>query len=418
MNRVFSNGPSKDFVINPFQNMVRRSARLWIAAPYVTITQDLLEGALGGKSVYLLVGLNMSTSPEALARVHGIPNCEVRYFTRRFHAKIYLFDTEALIGSSNLTDGGLRSNREATICVEQPDDLDEVRALFNELWESALVLTTEKLKSFTAKYESLKGAKRDLDAYIEDAVGKAEPSNINVGSTKKTAEGIFLEALRRQVQQYRAAFREVSDVLENHQFRRPELEDAGSSIETNRFLNWVRLTYAPGEESWERAPLRPQVERQAEVLRLGREWTQTEQNKIPEDFLGWLRLVRSIFGTRDAIEAASKEQLSEGLLSIHAFNEQLRFVKGGKANLPIAFWSANNQDVTKAKRTLTHLVHGGGDFIGRLHDMLYDPAMKLGYFGMFCALELYGTIKPGDCPPINGRMAKALRYLGFDVRGT
>jgi hypothetical protein len=36
---------------------------------------------------------------------------------------------------------------------------------------------------------------------------------------------------------------------------------------------------------------------------------------------------------------------------------------------------------------------------------------------MFCALELYGTIKPQDCPPMNGRMAKALRYLGFDVRG-
>ena len=35
----------------------------------------------------------------------------------------------------------------------------------------------------------------------------------------------------------------------------------------------------------------------------------------------------------------------------------------------------------------------------------------------FCALELYGTIRPTECPPINGRMAKALRYLGFDVRG-
>ncbi len=41
-----------------------------------------------------------------------------------------------------------------------------------------------------------------------------------------------------------------------------------------------------------------------------------------------------------------------------------------------------------------------------------------GAFGRFCALELYGTIKPAECPPMNGRMAKALRYLGFDVQGT
>jgi hypothetical protein len=76
MNRVFSNGPSKDFVINPFKNMVRKSTRLWIAAPYVTMTQELLEGAVSGKSVYLLVGLNASTSPEALSKIHGNPTAK------------------------------------------------------------------------------------------------------------------------------------------------------------------------------------------------------------------------------------------------------------------------------------------------------------------------------------------------------
>ncbi len=65
-----------------------------------------------------------------------------------------------------------------------------------------------------------------------------------------------------------------------------------------------------------------------------------------------------------------------------------------------------------------YLLHGGGDFIQRLHDILYESRRKLGYFGRFCALELYGTIKPAECPPMNGRMAKALRYLGFEVKGT
>ena len=49
--------------------------------------------------------------------------------------------------------------------------------------------------------------------------------------------------------------------------------------------------------------------------------------------------------------------------------------------------------------------------------VLYDADMKLGMFGYFCVLELYGTLKPEECPPINGRMDKALRYLGYDVRG-
>ena len=60
------------------------------------------------------------------------------------------------------------------------------------------------------------------------------------------------------------------------------------------------------------------------------------------------------------------------------------------------------------RATLAYLIHGSGDFAPRLHDVLYDARMKLGLFGFFCALELFGTVKPEDCPPMNGRMAKAL----------
>jgi hypothetical protein len=176
------------------------------------------------------------------------------------------------------------------------------------------------------------------------------------------------------------------------------------------------LTYAP-EDTWATAPFRSEDERRGEIVRLGSEWTTTDQSKIPNDYTDWLVRVQSLFGTRLAIDGASKDQFTEGLMSLHAFAEQLRFVKGGAANLPNAFWSANNQDVTKVKRALTYLLHDSGDFIQRLHDVLYEPGKKLAYFGRFCALELYGTVKPEECPPINGRMAKALRFLGFDVRG-
>jgi hypothetical protein len=421
MNRIFSNGPSKDFVFNPFTQLMHKATRIYVAAPYVTETKELLSAAIDGTSVALLVGLNAATSPQALSDVYGIPNLAIRYLTHRFHAKIYISDTAALVGSSNLTDGGLRSNREATIYLDRPDDLDdieELRLLFHELWDSAQVLTAEKLKRFTEAHQRTRHSGPDADALIEAAVGRAEPLNINVESKKKSPERIFLEGLRREIEeQYRPAFNEVTKVLEENHFRRPELEDVGTANETNRFLNWVRLTHAP-EETWGTAPLRPQQEeRRAEIFRLGSEWTKTDRNRIPKDYIELLHTVRNTFGTKEGIESAAKEQLTEGLTAVHAFAEQLRFVKGGLPNLPNVFWSANSQDVVKVKRTLTYLLHGGGEFVERLHDVLYDPARKLAYFGRFCALELYGTVKPKDYPPINGRMAKALRYLGFDVRG-
>ena len=327
----------------------------------------------------------------------------------------------ALIGSSNLTDGGLRSNREATIRLNREndvDDIEELRKLFQELWNSAQVLTAETLKRFTDEYHRVKIMGSSADSLIENAVGIAEPMNISVASLKKSAERNFLDRLRRQIyERYQPAFNEVAKLLTDNQLRRAALAEVGVASETNRFLNWVRVTFAPGEDAWEATPLRGADERRSEILRLGREWTITGDDKIPEDYTAWLLQVRRVFDTAPAIEEASKDLLIDGLMSTHAFNEQLRFVKGGKANLADAFWTENNDDVRKVKRTLTHLVHGGGEFCERLHDVLYDHTRKLRYFGKFCALELCGTVRPDHCPPMNGRMAKALRYLGFDVPG-
>jgi hypothetical protein len=385
------------------------------------MAEPIVNAARAGKSVQLLIGLNSATSPEAVCATHGIPNLAVRYLTHRFHAKIYVFDDAALLGSSNLTDGGLMSNREAVICLDQREDIEaveEVRGLFLELWDSAQVLTTEKLNAFKHAYASIRRQGPDPDTIIEQVIGRAQPINIHVESQTKPRERIFLEELRRRVyEQYRPSFDEVTQLLAENSLRRPEFEDIGIANETNRFLNWVRLTYVVGDEAWQSAPLRSQDERQMEILRLGREWVTTANNRVPEDYIAWLGIVQRVFGRADAIVSASKDELMQGLLSLHAFIEQLRFVKGGVVNLPAAFWSANNQDVTKVKETLVYLLYGPNDFIQRLHDVLYDPRMKLKYFGQFCALELYGTIKPEECPPMNGRMAKALRYLGFDVRG-
>jgi phosphatidylserine/phosphatidylglycerophosphate/cardiolipin synthase-like enzyme len=189
MNRIFSNGPLKDFVINPFSQLAASSARLYLAAPYFTEADPLRDAARAGKSIQLIVGLNAATSPQALAKIHSVPNLAVRFLTRRFHAKVYIFDDAALVGSSNLTDGGLRANREATIRLNQSEDLntvEELRALFLELWDSAHVLTTETLETFAKAHAAALQKGPSPDEVIEKAVGRAEPANINVESTKKS----------------------------------------------------------------------------------------------------------------------------------------------------------------------------------------------------------------------------------------
>ncbi|MEJ0023396.1 MAG: phospholipase D family protein [Alphaproteobacteria bacterium] len=98
--RILSNGPQKDFVIAALQRMSARSRALFLAAPYFNFSDTIVESATLGKRVQLIIGLNSSTSPDAVSRVVGLPGVSVRYFTDRFHAKIYIFDDAALVGSA------------------------------------------------------------------------------------------------------------------------------------------------------------------------------------------------------------------------------------------------------------------------------------------------------------------------------
>ena len=422
MNRIYSNGGNGDFVINPFNELAADSKRLYLAAPYFTHAEPVLEAIHKGKSVQLLVGLNAATDANALKEIHGHAEVAIRYLTHRFHAKIYVFDDAALIGSSNLTQAGLLANREAVICLDRPEDaetIDDAKALFHELWETGQVLTNEKLDTFERAKNSLAEEPSDLDATIEKELGRAEPPNIDVESRKISSERVFLEGLRQEVyEQYRPAFDEVSIVLNENDLRRDDLASLGVAIETNRFLNYLRLTHIIGDQAYQAARQRDKAERCAEIKRFGLEWVDATDNKVPEDYFARLETVARVFGTDGSFASAGKNEITEGLMSIHAFTEQFRFVKGGYDNLPTEFWKLNSNNVARVKNTLSHLMYGSGDFIQRLHDVLYDPSMKLGKFGRFCALELYGTVNPTECPPMNGRMAKALRYLGFAVRPT
>lgn len=144
------------------------------------------------------------------------------------------------------------------------------------------------------------------------------------------------------------------------------------------------------------------------IASYGEEWLTTNRSLVAPDYVLGLTRVKEIFGSIQAIERADKAAIMAGLGSLHAFGEQFRFVPAGTLNS--VFWRVNNNDQERVKATLSYFIYGPGDFVERLHDTIFAPKYKLGKFGKFSALELYGTINPNECPPMNGRMAKALRF--------
>ena len=146
-----------DFVVNPFNELAARSQSLFLAVPCFTHAEPLLEGAENGKRVQLLVGLNAATDANALKAIHGRPEVVIRFLTHGFHAKIYVSDHAALLGSSNAVPRALGVKWAKTRLAEEPSD---------------------------------------LDGGIENAVGRAEPPNVAVESRGIRSERVFLEGLR------------------------------------------------------------------------------------------------------------------------------------------------------------------------------------------------------------------------------
>jgi hypothetical protein len=113
------------------------------------------------------------------------------------------------------------------------------------------------------------------------------------------------------------------------------------------------------------------------------------------------------------IQASSDDDLFDALCTAHSFYDRLRFFPGGLSTWRNVFREAN--DPTRARNSLSYLLHGPGNVEERMANLIYSPAYKLNEFGQANVQELIGWCNKEDLPVINGRTTKVLRWFGFDV---
>ena len=100
------------------------------------------------------------TEPKALRKLLEFPFIELKVATEEaFHIKGYLFDdgekNTVIIGSSNITGGALKSNREwnlRTTILSEGGLNEEFRNSFDELWGKARYIDERWLSSYAARY--------------------------------------------------------------------------------------------------------------------------------------------------------------------------------------------------------------------------------------------------------------------------
>ncbi len=215
---IFTNGP-RDTVRAAFERYTQTSRGVLLASPFFS-NSNLVREIVGRKcSVKLVVRLSTATNPDDLREVAKL-NVPMRHFTSsRFHAKIYIFGDEvALVGSANLTDSGVQSNREVCVGIDREDPrFDQLVQLFQAYWDEAAVLDQKILRSFKAIIADNKASNEAaIESKIISAFGDVSPGGgVRVGRPQKSKERVYLDDYRKTYQDFMTAFRKLERIYKD-----------------------------------------------------------------------------------------------------------------------------------------------------------------------------------------------------------
>ncbi len=413
---LFTNRPGGgDYTVNFFTWNSQGVKSAQLACPFFTNTEPIkILKQAGCKQIQLLVRMCEVTSPNSLDEARHIEGVDVRFFTSRaFHAKFYILEHIALIGSANLTGGGLTSNRELSIIIDSGHEaFDDLPTLFDELWDAASVLTDHALEQFKKWHRTNRPQKSPPILGVEES----SPPTINVKTQKTSRTRTYLETFRAfYVETLIPAYRIVEEVYAEQRARHPSFLNHSRLYEIDRFLYWVRGFTT--DEELEQHPILNGDDLRANIRSHVTKWFEIrdEDLTIDSDRLRRISDLQKLFADEQALATIDIDSLADMLQGSAAFVEMLRFTKGGLDNHIAAF--KNDNDLDKVRTAFQHLAFGPGDYVQRIYDSIYSPEFKVAHWGRNCTLELFGWVNKEGVPPFNGRIIKALRYLGFDVRG-
>jgi len=430
LKELYSNTPDTDFTMNFFMKAGPRPRSALMAAPFFNTTEPIEYLTDKGCEVRLIVRLSPITKPASLRKALKNRLVKVRYFTSTtFHAKFYIIDDVALVGSANLTEGGMKGNRETSVLLRQDRDavFYELPSLFDELWNDADVLNENVMRDYEKAFRS-KGSASGEDAFekhIHESIRPVAPRSIVVGSERETKERGFIQGFRRKYDEILVpAHREILEVAQQNGFGRPEYVGQDPRIEMGRFLGWLRRTQGSGE-GWRKTPLlSDRNERAKRIVHYVQIW-QSADDSVKSDMDRASEEIESVSNIRThlrdpgELKKLSFDELFRYLTGCHAFLERQRFVSkdigedmSGLERLRVDFQESNTLDAVV--QTVTHLLSGPGDAIERAYDCVYDPGFRLNGFGEACVMELLGWGDP-ERPPFNNRSIRGIRLLGFDV---
>lgn len=386
-----------------------KNTQVLIASAFFNEAKMALEMVNNNCTIMLIVRLDYGTDPEALRKILGNKNIDIRFFTGpHFHPKFYIFgNNTAYLGSSNFTSPGLTTNNEVNIEFDSEEPVfEELKSVFWDYWNQAEVLTKEKLDKFEDVVASCKNPEPFRS--IMAKVGTYEYNNVGRTEISGNQKEKYVSNFRKSYQRYISCFNILKDIYENSKVRR--YPNVPLRIEVDRFLWWIREVYAAGE-NYRGVPKKDVASIKDEIIPYIKEFENVKNDYLDTSASTRFFSVSNGFKSEEMIEKMSFDEIFDILAEVYAFHDSLRFYAGGLATLKETF--KNENELNKIKKTIIYLLFGKNEYEERIFDCCHDEHYKLKCFGENCLKELYGLVNSNEIPICNGRTLKSMEWLGF-----
>ena len=349
-----------------------------------------------------IVALQYPTNPRALRKLLPHPSwVEIKFYDSRFHSKFCIFTKHnrpigALVGSSNLTNGGLSLNIETNIYIADNDYLAELTQHFKEIWENAALLSPEDVENYALNYNRVK---RDQDK------AKAKQKKYERRYVKPRF-GVRPRVIKEGLDYYKfwKCVDDVKNIVGNISAK--EWPRIPVYLAVDHFFHWV-------VKVWDRKKIRlistnlSFRKRMLPVLfRQYIRWDRSEQNWTKQLY-SHSRYFYSLLNQK-AIKHLLKSdardiysELYSGHMRTRRFSANDLFVK--------------DNPIVKIRRSFEYLLWSSDDVARRISALLKDPRYKLRHFGSSNTQELLGWVHP-KMPIRNEKANKAIEMLGYKFR--
>jgi len=400
---IITNKISELSIREKIQEFLPKSKKVIIAVAFFNDAELIKQILESGTTVTLIVSLRPPTNYYALKEILHKNNLDTLYLGPEFHSKIYAFiDSKngiisSIIGSSNLTSGGLTNNIETNVILQDISSLEQIGKLLDDIQDLSTILQPDTLNEYKEKY----------DRFVE----KNPPEKLQKITTKykTTAQNHKIPKKSSEYYEFWKVADKVKDLVKD--ISKDEYPEIPEYLVIDHFWHWlVKIC----------SPKRLLVFQNSDDL--------TKEKYIPILFKDYCKWDKSESGKAAPTYTESMPENSKKLQKLLSLNKLKTLDKNNALEIYRAFHATksriqrfdadkkfvNENKISNIRESLEYLLYSNDPIHIRIHKMTSpNSEYKLSQFGPSCVQELLGWFKPTEMPIRNNKADKAIRLLGF-----